>query len=181
MPPVIEPKPSNVTEPKPSNVIDFRKVLEDARAKSNKVREYGDEVTQEGRIRDGIISIVDCRLKVSTAMSFENDLPDTHTDKVWIVCHSDKREDGGETILGAINIEAPMSDDMLLDMILQNGLKKDVVLTPALRSHGTAYKLWNSAVDCYDYLDDETHDYFKQNPPQLEPSPFRHIYVEPFF
>ena len=37
-------------------------------------------------------------------------------------------------------------------------------------SHGTAYKLWNSAVDCYDYLDDETHDYFKENPPQLEPS-----------
>jgi predicted transcriptional regulator len=167
---VVPPKPATVAEPKPSNVIDFRNALEDARAKSNKAREYGDGVTQEGRPRDGIISIVDCRLKVSTAMSFENDLPDTHTDKVWIVCHSDKREDGGETILGAINIEAPYPDDMLLDMILQNGLKKDVVLTPALRSPGTAYKLWNGAVDCYDLLDDETHDYFKDNPPQIEPS-----------
>ena len=158
-----------VTEPKPSNVIDIRKAIENAKAKSNKF----DEVTQAKPIREGDISIVDCRLKVSTAMSFENDLPDTHTDKVWIVCHRDDKiyrsyDSEGDTILGAFNIEEPDFDEDLLKLIVYYGIKKDVVLTDALKSHSTAYQVWNTVVSAYEDLDDEAIVNYRENLGTLE-------------
>jgi predicted transcriptional regulator len=106
---------------------------------------------EEGKpkLDDDRISIVDCRLKVSTAMSFENDLPDTHTDNVWMVLHRDKTSDDEETIIGAFNIDDPDRDEDLLALMLQVDMKDDVVLTDALKSHPTAYQTWMTAFDAW--------------------------------
>jgi len=106
---------------------------------------------EEGKpkLDDDRVSIVDCRVKVSTAMSFENDLPDTHTDNVWMVLHRDKTSDDEETIIGAFNIEEPDRDDDLITLMLKVGVKDDVVLTDALRSHPTAYQTWMKAFNAW--------------------------------
>lgn len=106
---------------------------------------------EEGKpkLDDDRISIVDCRVKVSTAMSFENDLPDTHTDNVWMVLHRDKTSDDEETIIGAFNIEEPDRDEDLLALMLKVDVKDDVVLTDALKSHPTAYQTWMTAFNAW--------------------------------
>lgn len=139
VPPVTEPE-----EPKPATVAEIKEAVADA-DKSN----AGPKQIE----RDDRISIVDCRVKVSTAMSFENDLSGTQSEKVWMVFHRSETEPNEETITGATYLDegagASFVEGTILDHMLHVDVKEDVVLTDALKSHSIAYQLWNSALSKY--------------------------------
>ena len=141
----IDPDTEDITvnPPLPDHV---QKEIEEEREKLRK--EEGAKVQRDDRI-----SIVDCRVKVSTAMSFENDLSGTQSEKVWMVFHRSEIEPNEETIIGATYLddgtETPFVEGTILDRMLMLDVKEDVVLTDALKSHSIAYQLWNSALSKY--------------------------------
>jgi predicted transcriptional regulator len=133
-----------VVPPKPATVAEIKEAVADA-DKS--------DVGPKQIERDDRISIVDCRVKVSTAMSFENDLSGTQSEKVWMVFHRSETEPNEETITGATYLDegagASFVEGTILDHMLHVDVKEDVVLTDALKSHSIAYQLWNSALSKY--------------------------------
>lgn len=139
-----EPVKEEVVPSKPATVAEIKEAVADA-DKSN----AGPKQIE----RDDRISIVDCRVKVSTAMSFENDLSDTQSEKVWMVFHRSEIKPNEETIIGATYLddgkETPFVEGTILDHMLMLDVKEDVVLTDALKSHSIAYQLWNSALSKY--------------------------------
>ena len=141
----IDPDTEDITvnPPLPDHV---QKEIEEEREKLRK--EEGAKVQRDDRI-----SIVDCRVKVSTAMSFENDLSGTQSEQVWMVFHRSEIEPSEETIIGATYLddgtETPFVEGTILDHMLLLDVKEDVVLTDALKSHSIAYQLWNSALSKY--------------------------------
>ena len=139
-----EPTEEAVVPPKPATVAEIKEAVADA-DKS--------DVGPKQIERDDRISIVDCRVKVSTAMSFENDLSGTQSEKVWMVFHRSETEPNEETITGATYLDegagASFVEGTILDHMLHVDVKEDVVLTDALKSHSIAYQLWNSALSKY--------------------------------